>query len=197
MGVIPFSENLQEMLAQPVPSPTLIPDVTLPEIRAHFPFYEEIEKILGYTFKNKAFLLQAFSHPSYTPNRITHSYEKLEFLGDAVLDFLVTCFIFEKCDDLSPGDLTDLRSALVNNNTFASFVVRLGLHKYMLLMNSKLQHYIDNFVEFFVSKKDFVIDDEILILLEEGDLKLAEYVDVPKVRSFKTPAKCFSRSQTV
>ncbi|XP_045465316.1 endoribonuclease Dicer [Harmonia axyridis] len=181
MGIIPPSEKIHELLLPPVPSAKLRPEVTLDEIKHHLPLYQDIETILGYTFKDKSFLLQAFTHASYTPNRVTLSYEKLEFLGDAVLDFLITCFIFENFDDLTPGDLTDLRSALVNNNTFASFIVRLGLHKYLLLLNSKLQYHIDKFVDFFSVKKNFVIDDEVLILLEEEDLKLAEYVDVPKV----------------
>ncbi|XP_044756151.1 endoribonuclease Dicer [Coccinella septempunctata] len=179
MGVIPLSENMTELLKRPVPSPALLPDVKLENIKIHLPLYAKIEEILGYTFRNRAYLLQAFTHPSYTPNRVTLSYEKLEFLGDAVLDFLVTCFIFETCPRMTPGDLTDLRSALVNNHTFGSFVVRLGLQKYLLLLNNTLQHYIDNFVDFF-ARKDFVIDDTVLILMDEDDLKMAEYVDVPK-----------------
>merc|ERR1719481_1163628 len=54
---------------------------------------KEIEQIIGYTFREKSFLLEAFTHPSYEENRLTGSYEKLEFLGDAVLDYLVTCYI--------------------------------------------------------------------------------------------------------
>ena len=54
----------------------------------------EIEKIIGSTFKEKLFLLQAFTHPSYGDNRLTNSYEKLEFLGEALLDYLVTCYIY-------------------------------------------------------------------------------------------------------
>lgn len=76
--------------------------------------------------------LQAFSHSSYIRNRFTNSYERLEFLGDAILDFLITSHIFENGRNLTPGDLTDLRSALVNNVTIASYVVKLGLHKYVI-----------------------------------------------------------------
>ena len=55
---------------------------------------EEIEKIIGYTFREKSFLLEAFTHPSYEENRLTGSYEKLEFLGDAVLDYIITCYVY-------------------------------------------------------------------------------------------------------
>ena len=55
---------------------------------------ERVEEILGYSFKEKSFLLQALTHASYTCNELTESYERLEFLGDAVLDYLVTCYIY-------------------------------------------------------------------------------------------------------
>lgn len=147
----------------------------------HIPHWETIEKSLGYKFKNHAYLLQALTHSSYAPNRITLSYEKLEFLGDAVLDFLITCYIYESCGKLNPGELTDLRSALVNNNTFASLVVRNGFHKFLLMINSTLQSHIDKFVEF-LKGKNYEVDNEILILLTEDELHMAEYVDVPKVK---------------
>ncbi|KAK9882155.1 hypothetical protein WA026_019672 [Henosepilachna vigintioctopunctata] len=181
IGIIPKSENVADYFKRQVVDPVIKPNATMDDIIFHLPLYHEIEKIIGYEFKNKGFLVQAFTHASYSPNRATRSYEKLEFLGDAVLDFLITCFIYESCGYLSPGELTDLRSALVNNNTFASFVVRLGLQKFLLMMNSTLQSHVDRFVDF-MTEKNFEIDDEVLILLEENDMKLAEYIDVPKVR---------------
>ena len=65
-------------------------------------------------------MLQAFSHASYYPNRLTDCYQRLEFLGDAVLDYLITRHLFEDERQHSPGTLTDLRSALVNNTIFAT-----------------------------------------------------------------------------
>ncbi|RZC41351.1 Dicer-2 [Asbolus verrucosus] len=153
---------------------------TIENINIHIPQWEEFENRLGYHFKNRGFLLQALTHSSYSPNRITHNYERLEFLGDAILDFLITCYIYEHCGYLTPGQVTDLRSALVNNNTFASLVVRCGFHKFLLMINFKLQGHIDKFAEY-LAMKNYVIDDEVLILLEEQDLNIAEYIDVPKV----------------
>ncbi|CAH1110958.1 unnamed protein product [Psylliodes chrysocephalus] len=180
LGLIPESEHLERLLSQPSPDPILTRDDFESKIRRHLPLQGEIEKIIGYKFKNKAFLLQALTHSSYTPNRTTLSYEKLEFIGDAVLDFLITCHIYESCGNLDPGKLTDLRSALVNNITFASLVVKLGLHKYILMVNSKLQKLIDKFVKF-MEQKNYVIDDEVMILVQEDEILLAESVDVPKV----------------
>ena len=56
----------------------------------------EIENIIDYKFREKSFLLQAFTHASYCDNRVTGSYERLEYLGDGVLDYLVTVYIYTK-----------------------------------------------------------------------------------------------------
>ena len=91
----------------------------------------KIEEVVGYTWKEKSFILQAFTHPSYGDNRLTETYERLELLGDAVLDYLVTCYVF--CNtDADPGRLTDIRSALVNNNFYASLLTDASLDKHIL-----------------------------------------------------------------
>ncbi|XP_032687848.1 endoribonuclease Dicer-like [Odontomachus brunneus] len=147
----------------------------------HMPWADNIEKRLGYKFNNRAYLLQAFTHPSYTVNRITDCYQRLEFLGDAILDFLITCHIYESCGNLSPGALTDLRSALVNNVTFACLAVRYGLHTCLLAYAPQLHEIINRFVKF-QEERDYAINDELLwVLLEEEDCNIAEYIDVPKV----------------
>ena len=93
----------------------------------------KVEQILGYSFKEKSFLLQALTHASYTSNELTESYERLEFLGDAVLDYLVTAHIFSSSREVSkPGQMTDCRSALVNNNLLAALVVNANLHPFLL-----------------------------------------------------------------
>ena len=106
------------------------------------------EEKIGYVFNNKELLLEAFTHPSYSDNTITGSYQRLEFLGDAVLDFLVTLHIYDHSSDkLTPGELTDLRSALVNNHTFASVAVDNGYHKYCKEYSPELFSTIGGFVE--------------------------------------------------
>ena len=66
----------------------------------------------------------------------TGCYQRLEFLGDAVLDYLVTSCLFDSERHHSPGALTDLRSALVNNTIFASLAVRNDFHKYFKVNRS-------------------------------------------------------------
>uniref|UniRef100_A0A182FU44 ribonuclease III n=1 Tax=Anopheles albimanus TaxID=7167 RepID=A0A182FU44_ANOAL len=141
---------------------------------------EKIERTLGYQFRNRTFLLQAFTHATYTANTLTKSYEQLEFLGDAVLDFLITLYIYERNPHMSPGQLTDLRSALVNNVTLACVLVRLRLHHYILSLSPMLTDKIDKFVEV-QSQKRNRIGDWVRLLTEESETPLAEYVDVPKV----------------
>ncbi|KYQ55277.1 Endoribonuclease Dicer [Trachymyrmex zeteki] len=146
----------------------------------HMSWADTLETNIGYKFKNRAFLLQAFTHPSYTANGITECYQRLEFLGDAIIDFLITCYIYENGENLSPGDLTDLRSALVNNITFACLSVRYGLHTALLAYAPKLHEIIDRFVKF-QEERDYVVNDELLyVLIEEDECSLTEYIDVPK-----------------
>lgn len=108
--------------------------------------FEEFEASLGYRFRDRSYLLQAMTHASYTPNRLTDCYQRLEFLGDAVLDYLITRHLYEDPRQHSPGALTDLRSALVNNTIFASLAVRHGFHKYFRHLSPGLNDVIDRFV---------------------------------------------------
>ncbi|XP_076668388.1 endoribonuclease Dcr-2 isoform X2 [Andrena cerasifolii] len=174
--ILPHSLKVNKLLYG-VPQDPLIAEGNV----NHFmPWASEIETKLGYKFKNRGFLLQAFTHPSYTANNLTECYQRLEFLGDAILDFLITCYIYENCGNLNPGALTDLRSALVNNITFACLAVRYGLHTALLAYASELNDAIYRFVKF-QEERGHVVNDELLwILLEEDECKMAEYVAVPK-----------------
>lgn len=108
--------------------------------------YSDFEAHIGYQFRDRSYLLQAMTHASYSPNRLTDCYQRLEFLGDAVLDYLITRHLYEDPRQHSPGALTDLRSALVNNTIFASLAVRHGFHKYFKHLSPGLNDVIDRFV---------------------------------------------------
>lgn len=64
--------------------------------------------------------------------------QRLEFLGDAVLDYLITIYLYNKYPGMSPGRLTDMRSASVNNDCYALSAVKAGLHKHILHASHKL-----------------------------------------------------------
>ena len=102
---------------------------------------------ISYNFQHKLYLVEALTHASYHENRVTPSYERLEFLGDALLDFLVTQHLYFRHVNLSPGELTDIRQALVNNNIFATLAVKHSYHKYLKHMSPKWFQTVKNFVD--------------------------------------------------
>lgn len=112
------------------------------------------QNVLNYSFKDKSYLIQAFTHNSYFENQITDCYQRLEFLGDAILDYLVTRMLYEDQRKHSPGILTDLRSALVNNTFFASLAVEYQFHKYLKNTSSDLYKVMNAFVSSSLAKAD-------------------------------------------
>lgn len=91
---------------------------------------------IGYTFKNKALLEQAFTHRSYlNENRdaAREHNERLEFLGDAVLELVVTEFLYSKYPEKPEGELTAVRAALVNTVSISDAATHLGINDYLLL----------------------------------------------------------------
>ncbi|XP_054651562.1 endoribonuclease Dicer isoform X1 [Dunckerocampus dactyliophorus] len=141
--------------------------------------FENFERKINYTFQNKAYLLQAFTHASYHYNTVTDCYQRLEFLGDAILDYLITKHLYEDPRQHSPGVLTDLRSALVNNTIFASLAVKYDYHKYFKAISPELFHVIDDFVQFQLEKNEMQGMDSELRRSEEDEEK-EEDIEVPK-----------------
>ena len=97
---------------------------------------EKIEKKINVVFNDKSLLKQAFTHRSYlNENRnvgIPHN-ERLEFLGDAVLELAVTDYLYKKYTEKPEGELTALRSALVNSVMLANISTELNLNDFLLL----------------------------------------------------------------
>ncbi|KAJ3082173.1 hypothetical protein HDU99_003427, partial [Rhizoclosmatium hyalinum] len=90
---------------------------------------EKLESRIGYKFRNEKLASQAMTHQSYSLN--LPSYEALEFLGDAVLDWIVMQYLFHTYSTLSPDKLTDLRQAAVNNESFCRLAVSIGLQGHL------------------------------------------------------------------
>ena len=74
---------------------------------------EKLENSIGYHFKNKALLKKALTHTSYAYENNLQSNEKLEFLGDSVLEFISTKYIYNKYPDLKEGEMTKVRATVV------------------------------------------------------------------------------------
>ncbi len=75
--------NFEELMNTKLPSPALTDSIN--SIENLLPNYEKVETLFNYRFRDKAYILQAFTHPSCMTNAITDCYQKLEFIGDAVL----------------------------------------------------------------------------------------------------------------
>ncbi|XP_033154392.1 endoribonuclease Dicer [Drosophila mauritiana] len=165
-----IDKPLTELLNLELGSKNIRANVNTTETDGFLINHSHLEHNLGYTFKDRRYLLQALTHPSYPTNRITGSYQELEFIGDAILDFLISAYIFENNTNMNPGALTDLRSALVNNTTLACICVRHRLHFFILAENEKLSETISKFVNFQESQGHRVTN-YVHILLEEADVQ--------------------------
>ncbi|XP_037956391.1 endoribonuclease Dicer [Teleopsis dalmanni] len=191
-GIIKPAPNmhLSDLLELNLVSPLLRTNISSREVDAFLINYQDLEYNLGYKFKDRAFLLQALTHPSYPTNRITGNYQELEFIGDALLDFLVSCYIFERNTNMTPGMLTDLRSALVNNITLGCVCERHRFHLFIKYENQALSEAIVRFANYQESQ-NHSITNQLRILLEEEDvvddectgvtkMNLSEKIEVPK-----------------
>ncbi|ORY37126.1 ribonuclease III, partial [Neocallimastix californiae] len=107
---------------------------------------------LHYHFKNRLYLVEAFTHASYT-TVITHNYERLEFLGDATLDWILQRFFFLTYPSASAAELSELRQAAVNNESLARLSIGLGYHYYLMHHSVNLQNEITMYIDMLEKKK--------------------------------------------
>ena len=96
-------------------------------------------------FNDRYLLLEAMTHVSYTYNRITGCYQRLELLGDAILDYLVTAYLYTRFTNYDEGQLSLLRSALVSNTTLALLALMNNFHKAVKHASPKLFSKIQQF----------------------------------------------------
>lgn len=113
--------------------------------------FESFEKIIDTEFKNKKLLVNAFIHRSFLNENVNlgipHN-ERLEFLGDAVLELIITDYLYKKYPNHAEGELTAYRSALVNADILSLTAQEIKMNEYMLLSrgeskdNGKARQYI-------------------------------------------------------
>ena len=106
--------------------------------------FSDFEKKIKVTFKNKKILEQAFTHRSFINENVALSLshnERLEFLGDAVLELIVTDFLYKKYPQYTEGELTALRSALVNAIIISEIAGEIGMNDYLLLSKGESKDY--------------------------------------------------------
>lgn len=151
--------------------------------------FKLLQKNLNIKFKNENLLKQAFVHRSYLNENpafeLSHN-ERLEFLGDAVLELVVTEYLYNNYPDLAEGEMTNLRAALVNTQMLARIAERLNFNDYLYLSKGESreagrgrQYILANTFESFVgavyldreyqSAKDFIL--KVLIPELDGIIK--------------------------
>ncbi|KAM7472370.1 hypothetical protein LguiA_010553 [Lonicera macranthoides] len=121
--------------------PCNVPDSVLRSVN-----FDALEGALKIKFQDKGLLVEAITHAS-RPSSGVSCYQRLEFVGDAVLDHLITRYLFFTYTDLPPGRLTDLRAAAVNNENFARVAVKHNLHLHLRHGSSALEKQIRDFVK--------------------------------------------------
>lgn len=95
---------------------------------------EPLEEALGYKFKNKQLIIEALTHKSY---KQPYDNERLEFLGDAVLDLIVGEYLYNKFKKSNEGKLSKIRASLVNETGFDKLARSLNLGDYIFLSNAE------------------------------------------------------------
>ncbi|MEA3352248.1 MAG: ribonuclease III [Campylobacterota bacterium] len=96
--------------------------------------YSELEKCLGYQFRNKDLIVEALTHKSY---KKVYNNERLEFLGDAVLNLIVGEFLFNKFPSSNEGELSKIRASLVNEKGFTKLAKAIELGDYIYLSDAE------------------------------------------------------------
>ncbi len=95
---------------------------------------EQLEETLGYKFRDKKLIIEALTHKSY---KQPYDNERLEFLGDAVLDLIVGEYLFKKFKKSDEGKLSKIRASLVNESGFNILAKSLHLGRYIFLSNAE------------------------------------------------------------
>ncbi len=103
---------------------------------------QKVEEILEYSFKDKSLLLAALTHRSYINilkklKRPLYSYERLEFLGDSVLNLLVSEYLYRFYQELDEGVMSKVKSVAVNTKTLSEIIQNTGINRYIIMSRSE------------------------------------------------------------
>ncbi|KAK1262916.1 hypothetical protein QJS04_geneDACA009520 [Acorus gramineus] len=131
--------------------------IRIATLRCYLPKASDIEILefkLRYSFSVRGLLLEAITHASEQESGSGYCYQRLEFLGDAVLDLLITRYLYQNHADLDPGELTDLRSASVNNENFARAAVKYSLQVHLQHKSQLLLQQISEYVRSVADSSD-------------------------------------------
>ena len=136
---------LKDHLYEPTPKSQIysLPSNMIAFASSRYKGLVNVEKALNYTFKEPLYLVEALTHASY--REIDTCYQRLEFLGDAVLDVLMVFHIYEDRPDYDQGQMTNLLASLVCNTTLSKICSDLKLYQSMLYNSVELYNVLARF----------------------------------------------------
>ena len=105
----------------------------LPNENEFYQKFNDFARSLRISYRHKELFLQAFTHTSYANEHKCESNERLEFVGDAILDFLVGEYIYLNYPDMPEGDMSKMRAIYVCAEANNNYAIKLGLDKLLLL----------------------------------------------------------------
>jgi ribonuclease-3 len=98
------------------------------------PDIEKIKNIIHYNFKDKALLRRALTHRSYSAeNRLKYDNQRLEFLGDAVLEIILSEYLFKRYPEAQEGKMTKMRAAMVQQDALAKLSRKINLAEFFII----------------------------------------------------------------
>ncbi|CAL5391159.1 unnamed protein product [Camellia sinensis] len=152
-------------------------------ITESIPNLKEVEEIIGYNFKDQSLLRQAFTDGSFQEkcsSSSSSSYERLEYIGDSVLNLLIAKQDYFSYPDLLPGKLTRLRAANVDTEKLARVAVKLNLHRYLRhnkpLLDGQIREFMDAIKDYPLHSSGLVDAPKVLADIVESTIG-AIYVD--------------------
>ncbi|OBT69887.1 hypothetical protein VE03_00456 [Pseudogymnoascus sp. 23342-1-I1] len=107
----------------------------------------DVERLIGYQFKNRGYLLEAITHPSCEHDTNTSSYQRLEFIGDAALDMIVVSFMVDNAPHLSHGKMHLTKTAVVNAGFLAYLCMDASFEQVVKDVSLSPNHYSASFTE--------------------------------------------------
>lgn len=101
---------------------------------------EKLEKEIGYTFKNKSLIKKALTHRSYANENNIESNEKLEFLGDSILEFISSKYLYNVYKKLKEGEMTKVRATVVCEDSLYKIAIKHNFSDFLYLGKSETKH---------------------------------------------------------
>ena len=152
--------------------------------------FVKLERILGITFRDIAVYKEAMTHKSFAAeHQLAYDNQRLELLGDAVVQIILTDYLYKRYRNLQEGDLTKIRSAMVNQDALAQFARDISLGSFLMLGRGDL--------ELHGQDRDSTISDAFesllgAIYLDKGLATATEFFLPILLRNYPDPAECLN-----